>query len=145
MKELLTFLLSRYRSMAAAIGIPTMALGSIPSNTLVMSPIRFVAIKPTASQCPHLEPRQSPIAAVAQHTETMASNKTAHRPRLIRVSSARGLRRHIDLRGLFGRSKDKPAVRLITPPARKKILSAVIPRRRWTDVTVLILWNIRRQ
>ena len=72
--------------MAPAIGIPTIALGSVPSITLVMSAIRFVAIKPIASQCPHLEPRQSPIAAVAQNSETIASNKTAHRPRLERFS-----------------------------------------------------------
>jgi hypothetical protein len=72
--------------MAAAIGIPTIALGSVPSNTLVTPPIKFVAIKPIASQRPHLEPRQSPIAAAAQNAETLPSNKTAHRPRLERFS-----------------------------------------------------------
>lgn len=129
--------------MAAAIGIPTIALGSVPSKTLAMSPIRFVAIKPTASQCPHLKPRQSPNDALAHNSETIANNKTAHRPNLERFSSARGLRRHIDWRKLLGRSKDKLAVRLITAPAKKKILSAVIPRRRWTVVEVLLFWSIR--
>lgn len=88
--------------MTPAKGIPTIALGSVPSNTVVMSPIRFVAIKPTASQCPHLEPRQSPIAAAAQNTETVAINKTAPSPRLERFSRARGLRRHIDFEKAIG-------------------------------------------
>lgn len=86
LKKCRTVLLSsRYANIPVAMGTPTIALGSVPSTTLVTSPTRFVAIKPTASQYPHFEPRQSPIAAAAQSAETADSITTAHRPRLERL------------------------------------------------------------
>lgn len=88
------------------------ALGSVPSTTLVTSPSRFVTIKPIASQYSHLEPRQSPTAAAAQKIETGVRITTAHRPRLERFSCARGLSSHIDSRKLVESSNDMLAVRL---------------------------------
>ena len=131
LKSLRTFLLTlRYASNAAAIGTPTIALGSVPSTTLITFPSRFVRIKPTASQYPHLKPRQSPIAAAAHNIETVDIMSTAHRPSLERLSCARGLSRHMGSRKLFGRSRDILAMKLIVAPATKKILSAVIARGR---------------
>lgn len=102
------------------------ALGSVPSATLITFPSRFVRIKPTASQYPHLEPRQSPIAAAAHNIETVDSIRAAHRLSLERFSCARGLSRHMGSRKLFGKSRDILAMKLIVAPATKKILSAVI-------------------
>src|SRR5215207_6860312 len=113
-----------------AIGTPTIAFRSVPRSTLVMSPMRLIAINPTASQYPNLEVRHSPIAAATQNIETVDNKTTAQKPRLERFSCARVLRRHIDSRKLFGKSREMLAVRLIAAPARKKIISAVIPQGR---------------
>lgn len=126
-KKSLTRRLIRYTKIATATGTPTIALGSVPRSTFVTSPIRLIAIKLTAIQYPLREARQSPIAATAQHTDTVDNRTTAQTPSLERFSCARGFRRQNGSRKMFGRNKDIAAVRLIVAPTRKKALSAVIP------------------
>ena len=103
------------------------------------SPIRLIVIRPTASQWPQRDIHQRPNDAAAQNIETVNNKKTAQRPRLVRLSCARGLIRHIALRKPFGRSKEMLAVRLMAAPARKKTLSAVIPHgRRLSELVVKV-------
>jgi hypothetical protein len=119
-----------------AIGTPTIARGSVPIKVFATSPIRLTAIKPTAILCPHSARRQSPIAAIAQQIETAKSRATANGPSSERCLNARGLTRHIGSIMVAGKSRDAPAVKLMRAPAKKKMLSALIPRGRCRRFTV---------
>jgi hypothetical protein len=54
----------------------------------------------------------------------------AQPPILSKPTWARGLTRQIGFKKLFGKIKDRLAVRLMTEPIRKKTLSAVTPKGR---------------
>jgi len=80
LKNSRTFVLKRYASIAAAIMHTDDRSWSLPSNALVISPSILIPIKATASQYPHLELCQSPIAAAAQNTETVESSRIPKDP-----------------------------------------------------------------
>src|SRR5437879_5693981 len=86
--------LIRNASIANAIGIPITALGSVPRNTLRISPSKLIARRDTASQQPHRAPRHKPTAANAQAKQTAPIRITAHTPMPPSPARARGLSRH---------------------------------------------------
>src|SRR5882724_2076574 len=109
------------------------ARGSVPRITFVTSPRRLTTRIPTASRYPHGRPRQSPREASAQATLTVSIRTTTQVPMPPKASRARGLSRHMGSRKLPGKSSATAHVRLMTVPAAKKILRAVMPLGRIFD------------
>src|ERR1043165_3019000 len=79
-EEFSQFVLKRYASIAAAIMHTDDRSWFLPSNALVISPSILIPIKATASQYPHLELCQSPIAAAAHNTKTVESSRIPKDP-----------------------------------------------------------------
>lgn len=139
MKKCRTRLLIRNTNIAITIGIPTIALGSVPRSTLIMSPNRLIVRRDTASQYPHRAPRHRPTAADAQAMQTVHIRRTAHTPMPVKPSRARGLSRHSGSRKLLGKSNDTEDTKLATAPNKKNMLRAVIPIGRISDLTSIFI------
>jgi hypothetical protein len=71
--------------------------------------------------------------------QTAHINTTAHMPMPAKPSRARGLSRHIGSRKLPGKSSDTEDMKLMTAPNKKKMLRAVIPRGRVSDLTCIFM------
>ena len=119
-----------------AIGMPIAALGSVPRLTLMMSPMRLIARRMTASQYPHWAPRHRPTAAEAQAAQAEHIRTTAHIPMLLSPSCARGLSRHRGSRKRPGKISDTKEMKLIAAPNKKNMLRAVMPGGRVSDLVV---------
>src|SRR5438270_3123820 len=131
--------LIRNASMANAIGIPITALGSVPRNTLRISPSKLIARRDTASQYPHRAPRHKPTAANAQAMQTAPIKITAHTPMPPSPARARGLSRQTGSRKLPGNSRDMKDTKLAPAPNKKNRLRAVIPIGRTSALVIVIV------
>jgi hypothetical protein len=105
----------------------------------MMSPIRLIVRRAIASQYPQRAPRHRPVAANAQAIETAHIRTIAHAPILAKPSRARGLSRHSGSRKLPGKSSDTKETKLAAVPNKKKMLRAVIPTGRVSELVVILL------